>query len=164
VSSPTLRKLCLPCITARNQSRHQTNKNRPSKTNQRRIVTAVVTDERNVPESLQRFEVAPRTHDIISTTPVVHSSDYSRGNDANHSYEQHQHLETLHPNEKIEEKYDEISAVKTETKPTSSELVSSVLLSSLLSTNEITRSNEDDVVGTYKRRKKKKKSMQVQLI
>ncbi len=155
MSSPTLRKLCLPCITARNHHPHQhnthqkSNKNKTSKNNQRQIVTvptAVNTAENNIVESSHRFEVAPRTYDPISTTPVVHSSEYIQKNDANHSYGQHQHLETLLQNEKIEEKDNEIS-MKAEITPT--EIVSESVLSILSSFgNEITRSNEDDVVGT----------------
>ncbi len=141
LSSPTLRKLCLPCITARNHSRQHSKKTKnPPQTNQRRFVTAV-TNENNRVESSQRSEVAPRPYDIISTTPVVHSSDYSRRNNANHSFEQHQHFETSFQNEKLEEKYDKTSVEKKETRLTSLELVESVLLPS--------RSNEDDVVGTY---------------
>ena len=156
MSSPTLRKLCLPCITARNHHPHQhntyqkSNKNKTSKNNQRQIVivpTTVNTAENNIVESSHRFEVTPRTYDPISTTPVVHSSEYIQKNDANHSYGQHQHFETLLPNERIEEKDDEIS-VKAEITPT--EIVSESVLPSLSSFgNEITRSNEVDVVGTY---------------
>jgi len=148
LSSPTLRKLCLPCITARNHSRHHSNKNKTSKPNQQQIVTAVPTKKNGV-ESSQRFEVAPRTYDTILATPVVHSSDYSRRNNANNIHEQHQHFEISFQNEKKEEKYDETSLEKLEIQPTSSELVESVLLPSSLSPNELTRSNEDDVVCTY---------------
>ncbi len=157
MSSPTLRKLCIPCITARNhhhhhqQTRQQSNKNKTSKNDQRQIVTAptaAITAESNVVESSHRLEVAPRTYDPISTTPVVHSSEYLRENDVNHSYEQqHQHFETLLQTEKIEGKDDEIS-VKAEIIPT--KIVSeSVLPISLSPGNEITRSNEDDAVGTF---------------
>jgi hypothetical protein len=92
--------------------------------------------------------VAPRTYDPISTTPVVHSSDYLRENDANHFHEEeHQHFETSLQNEKIERKDDEIS-VKAEVIPT--KVVSEPVLLTLSSLgNEITRSNEDDVVGTF---------------
>ncbi len=150
LSSPTLRKLCLPCITARNHS----NRHKRTKTNQHRIISS----ENNGVESLQRFEVAPRTYDPTLPTPVVHSSDCSRGNNANHSHEQHQHFETSLQNEKLEEKYEEASLVKTETK-----LVESVLLPSSLSTNELTRSNEDDPVGIYIEEEEEKKAL-VQLI
>ncbi len=154
LSSPTLRKLCLPCITARNHSRHHSNKNKTSKPNQRRIVTDVPTKKNGV-ESLQRFEVAPRTYDTILSTPVVHSSDYSRRNDANNIHEQHQHFEISFQNEKKEEKYDETSLEKLEKiQPTSSELVESVLLPSSLFPNELPRSNEGDAVCTYIKKKK----------
>jgi hypothetical protein len=103
-------------------------------------VTAI-SNENNGVESLRRSEVAPRSYDIISTTPVVHSSDYSRRNNAN----QHQHCETSFQNEKLEEKYDKTSVEKKETQLTSLELGESALLSSSLST----RANEDDVVGVY---------------
>jgi hypothetical protein len=163
VSSPTLRKLCLPCITARNHhhhhhhhqqqqhnsTHHQSNKNKIPKTNRRQTVTAptaVITAESNVVESSHRFEVAPRTHDPISTIPVVHSSEYLQKNDANHPHEQHQHFETSLQNEKLDKTDDEIS-MKAEITPT--KVVSEFILSTLSSTgNEITRSNEDDVVGT----------------
>lgn len=155
LSSPTLRKLCLPCITARNHSRHHSNKTKTSKTNQRRIVTAVPTDKNGV-ESLQRFEVAPRAYDTILTTPVVHSSDYSRGNNANNIHEQHQQFEISFQSEKKEEKYDETLLRKLETQLTSSlEVVEPVLIPSSLSPDELTRSNEDDVVGTNIDRKEK---------
>lgn len=157
VSSPTLRKLCLPCISARNhhphhQNAHQSsNKNKTRKNNQQQIVTAptaVITAESNVVDSSHRFEVAPRTYDPISTTPVVHSSEYLRENDVNHSHEEkHQHSETSFQNEKIERKDDEILA-KAEITPT--EVVSeSVLLTLPSPGNEITGSNEEDVVGIF---------------
>jgi hypothetical protein len=160
LSSPTLRKLCLPCITARNHSRHHSNKNKTSKTNQRQIITAAGPTQKNGVESLQRFEVAPRTYDTILTTPVVHSSDYTRRNNANNIYEQHQHFEISFQNEKKEEKYDETLLEKLETQPTSSEVVESVLLpsSSSLSPNEVTRLNEDDVVSIYREIDKKRPS------
>ncbi len=153
MSSPTLRKLCLPCITARNHRHHhnrqQTNKHKTSKNNQREIVIApnvVPTAESNAAESTHRFEVIPRTYDPISTISVVHSSEYLRENDANQSYEQNQQIENSLQNEKIEEKDDEIS-VEAEIIPT--KVVSESILLTLLSPeNEITRSNEDDVVGT----------------
>jgi hypothetical protein len=149
VSSPTLRKLCLPCITARNHRHHhnrqQTNKHKTSKNNQREIVIAP-TAESNAAESTHRFEVIPRTYDPISTISVVHSSEHLRGNDANQSHEQNKQIETSLQNEKIEEKNDEIS-VEAEIIPT--KVVSESILLTLLSPeNEITRSNEDDVVGT----------------
>jgi hypothetical protein len=76
----------------------------------------------------------------------VHSSEYLRENDANQSYEQNQQIENSLQNEKIEEKDDEIS-VEAEIIPT--KVVSESILLTLLSPeNEITRSNEDDVVGT----------------
>jgi hypothetical protein len=156
VSSPSLRKLCLPCITARNHHHHhqhthqQLNKNKTPKNNQRQIITApnaVITAESNVVESLHRFEVAPRTYDPISTTPVVHSSEYLQENDANHFHEQqHQHFETSLQNEKIERKDDE-TLVEAEIIPT--KVVSEPILLKLSSPgNEVTRSNEEDVVGT----------------
>jgi hypothetical protein len=158
VSSPTLRKLCLPCITARNHhqqqhTRQQSNKKKAPKNNQRQIVTtpiAVITAESKIVESSQRFEVAPRTYDPISTTPVVHSSDYLRENDANHFHEEeeHQHFETSLQNEKIERKDDDEISVKAEVIPT--KVVSEPVLLTLSSLgSEITRSNEDDVVGTF---------------
>ncbi len=158
MSSPTLRKLCLPCISARNHRRHHhhhpltrqpSNKNKTPKNNQRQTIivpTAIVTAESNVAESSHRLEVAPRTYDPISTTPVVHSSEYLRENDANHSHEQlYQHFETSLQNEELERNDDEIS-VKAEI--ISTKVDSETILPTLLSCgNEITRSNEDDVVG-----------------
>jgi hypothetical protein len=156
VSSPTLRKLCLPCITARNHhhpsSRQQSKKNKTHKNNQRQIVTAataVRTSESNVVDTSHRIEVAPRTYDPISTTPVVHSSEYLRENDANHSHEQQhqQHFQTSLQNETVEKKdVDEIS-MTAEILPT--KVVSESVLLTLSSLgNEVTRSNEDDLVGT----------------
>ena len=63
------------------------------------------------------------------------------------SHEQKQHFETSLQNEKIEEKDDEI-LVGAEIIPT--KVVSESILLTLLSPeNEIRRSNEDDVVGTF---------------
>jgi hypothetical protein len=90
--------------------------------------------------------VAPRTHDPIPTRPVVHSSEYLRENDANHSHElERQHFETSLQNEKTERKDDEIS-VKAEVIPLKVDS-ESVLLTLSSSGNKIKRSNEDDVVG-----------------
>ncbi len=140
LSSPTLRKLCLPCITARNHS----NKNKKTpKTNQHRIVPP----EKNGVESLERLELAPRTSDTLLTTPVVHSSHYSRGNNANNFHEerQHPHFEIS----KEEEKYDETSLVKIESQPFESVLLPLSLLT-----------NEDDLVGIDR----KKNHLQVRRI
>jgi hypothetical protein len=150
VSSPTLRKLCLPCITARNHHhpRQQLNKNKTTKNNQPQIVipsTAVIAAENNVVESLHRVDVAPRTHDPISIIPVVHSSDYLRENDTNHSHE-HEHFESSFQKEKIE-KNDDKTSVKAEITPTRRVSESVLLSSSSSAGNEITRSNEDDAVG-----------------
>ncbi len=160
VSSPNLRKLCLPCISARNHRHHhhhyhpptrqQSDKNKTPKNNQRQTITiptAILTAESNAVESSYRLEVAPRTCDPIPTRPVVHSSEYLRENDANHSHEQqYQHFETSLQNEKIERKDDEIS-VKAEITLTKVDS-ESVLLTLSSSGNEIPRPNEDDVVGT----------------
>lgn len=160
VSSPTLRKLCLPCISARNhhrhhpphpQSRQSSNKNKSSKNNQPQTTT-VPTAESNIVDSSQRLEVAPRTHAPISTIPVVHSSEYLQETDTNHSHEQqHQHCQTSLQSETIERKTDddddeishraEIIPIKVD-----SERVSPTLS---LSTNEINRSNEDETVGSF---------------
>jgi hypothetical protein len=129
LSSPTLRKLCLPCITARNYSRHHRHS---KKTIQRRIDTTVPIEKNGV-ESFQRFELAPRTCDT-----AVHSSDYSRGNNANNIHElQSSHFEILK-----EETNDDTSLVKIETQQTSSEIIGEYV-----STNEQLKSNENDVVG-----------------
>jgi len=98
--------------------------------------------------------VAPRTYDTILTTPVVHSSDYSRGNNANYFHEQHQHSEISFQNEEKEEKYDGKSLVKIETQPIVSEVVESVLHPLSLFTNELPRSNEDEMVGNSIEEKK----------
>ncbi len=136
LSSPTLSKLCLPCITARNYSRQH---RRSKKTTQHRIQTIIPV------ESFQRFELAPRTYDT-----VVHSSDYARGNNANNIHEQQSsHFQILK-----EEKDDETLLVKIETQLTSSEIVGESV-----STNELPRSNEDDVVG--KRDEKKKELVEL---
>ncbi|CAF2746442.1 unnamed protein product [Rotaria sp. Silwood2] len=143
LSSPTLRKLCLPCITTRHHIRHHTNKKKPSKFNQHHIVTGVPHDNNGV-ESLQQFEVISRTYDTKSTIPVGHNNDYSYENNTNHSHEPHQHFEISFQNEKTEEKNNEISLVKIENKPISSEIVESELLLSSY-TNELPRLTEDDV-------------------
>ena len=160
MSSPTLRKLCLPCISLRNHRRHhhhhhhplhsrqQSNKNQTAAKNNQRQTITISTAESNVVELSHRLEVAPRTSDPISITPVVHSSEYLGENDVNHSHEQqHQHFETSLQNEQIEKKDNEIS-VKAEIIPTKvdSELILQTLSSS---GNEITRSNEDDLVGIF---------------
>ena len=133
LSSPTLRKLCLPCITARNYSRHHRHS---KKTIQRRIDTTVPIEKNGV-ESFQRFELAPRTHDT-----AAHSSDYSRGNNANNIHEPLQ--SSLHFEILKEEKNDDTSSlVKIETHQTPSEIIGE-----LVSTDEQLRSNENDVVGT----------------
>ncbi|CAF2524270.1 unnamed protein product [Rotaria sp. Silwood2] len=157
VSSPTLRKFCLPCITTRNHhrshhhhshhhNRPQSNRHKTLKNNQQQInitPAAIITTENNIIESSQRFEVAPRTNHRISTTPVVHSSEYLQDNDANHFHEQHQNFETSLQNTKLEKKDDEIS-VEAEITPT--KVVSESILLTLSSPgNEITRSNEDDM-------------------
>ncbi len=88
----------------------------------------------------------------------MHSSDYSRGNNANNFHDQQSsHFEILK-----EEKDDETLLVKIETQLTSSEIVGeSVLRPSSVSANELTRSNEDDVVG---KRRRKKEYFQVEVI
>ncbi len=153
VSSPTLRKLCLPCISVRNHRHHhhhphlrqQSDKNKTPKNNQRQTITTP-TAESNAVESSYRLEVAPRTFDPIPKRPVVHSSEYLRENDANHSHEQQwKHFETSLQNQKIERKDDEIS-IKAEITPLKVDS-ESVLLTLSSSGNEIKRSNEDDVVG-----------------
>jgi uncharacterized protein YwgA len=85
----------------------------------------------------------------------VHSSDYARGNNANNIHEQQSsHFQILK-----EEKDDETLLVKIETQLTSSEIVGESV-----STNELPRSNEDDVVGKKKdemRRKKKEEPVEL---
>ncbi|CAF3343886.1 unnamed protein product [Rotaria socialis] len=159
VSSPTLRKLCLPCITTRNNhhNRQQSNRTKTSISNQQQIINSPTTtaaagtnisSENNIiVSSSHRFEVAPRTHHSISTTPVVHSSEYLQENDTNHFQEQHQDFEISLQNKKIEENNDEIS-VDAEVIPTQIVLDSKLLASSSLLSpvpgNEITRSIEND--------------------
>lgn len=147
LSSPTLRKLCLPCITTRQRySRNHLNKKQTQKSNQRRLITGI-TRENNVSESIQQFEVVPRTYNTISTNPVTFNSNHSKRNNDNHSHEQHQHCEISFQTEKNrEEKHNETSVVKIETKPTSSEVLESELLLSSLTTNELTRLHDDDDV------------------
>ena len=169
VSSPTLRKLCLPCISARNhrhqppppphpQTRQPSNKNKSSKNNQLQTTT-VPTTESNVIESSHRLEVAPRTHDPIPTIPVVHSSEYLQENDANHSHEQqHQYFQTLLQSEKIEritaddddddDDDDDKLSSRAEIIPIKTDSESILPTVSSL-TNEISRSNEDEAVGRF---------------
>ena len=156
VSSPTLRKLCLPCITARNhprqqhQQQHLAGKRQPAKPNQPRLVpTENIIDE----SALPRFEVPPRTYDPLASVSVVHSTVDSKGNDANHFHEQQQqqkHFVTSLQEESNEEKNNEISLAKAETKSTSTDRLASSLFFPLSSSppNEVTRSNEEDAVGT----------------
>ena len=143
VSSPTLRRLCLPCITARNHPRPLSAK-RPlaaaaGKTHQRRSVTTV--------------DVAA---DIRSTTPLVHSSAYSQGNDANHSHESahQQQPEISHSKEQSEEKDNEISLVKTETKSASSDDLGGDCVPLPSSSSSLTAAaahDDDDAVGAAPR-------------
>ncbi len=78
----------------------------------------------------------------------MHSSDYSRGNNANHFHEQeHQHLQISFQNEKKEEIDDEGILRQIETQLTSTDVIESVFLPLSLSPNELTRSNEEDGVG-----------------
>ncbi|CAF1251073.1 unnamed protein product, partial [Adineta ricciae] len=104
--------------------------------------------ENNDLESLHRPEVAPRTSDQILSTPVVvHSSNSpSQGNNANHSFEQRDHLQDSLQNEKpIENEKDKATPeIQTETKTASSEIGELIIPLSSFSPNEVTRSNEDD--------------------
>ncbi|CAF2053462.1 unnamed protein product [Rotaria magnacalcarata] len=166
VSSPTLRKLCLPCITTRNNhhNRQQSNRTKTSISNQQQIinsptttvaaasVTNISSENNIIVSSSHRFEVAPRTYHSISTTPVVHSSEYLQENDSNHFQEQQQDFEASIQNRKIEEKNNEIS-VEAEVTPTKVVLDSKLLTSSPSPSssslspvpgNEITRSIEND--------------------
>ncbi|CAF3993723.1 unnamed protein product, partial [Rotaria magnacalcarata] len=145
LSSPTLRKLCLPCITTRHRLRHHhSNKKETRKPNQHRF-TAGVTRENSRVESLQQFEVGPRTCYPKTTIPIAHNSDYTKESNANRSHEQGQHFEISFQNEKIEEENNnETSPVKIESKLTSSDVVESGLLLSSLSANELTRLKDDD--------------------
>jgi len=130
VSSPTLRKLCLPCITARNH--HSITKKPPKKINQ------------------QQAELAPRTYDLSTTVPAVHSSEYLLENDANHTPKQqrHEHCEiSSHHDETVERNSNEIS-LTTANLPTKVDS-ETLLLKLSPSGNEITRSNDDYVVGTF---------------
>lgn len=176
MSSPTLRKLCLPCITLRNHqhhsNRHPSNKIKTPKNNQQQLITSpavattgagaatttsvatgtsvsAIKSQSNIVESSERFEVAPRTQHSISTTPVVHSSENIQDSDVNNHREQYQDFQKSISNEKIEEKNDEI-VEETEITPTNVVSESVIFASSLppsLFGNEITRSNEDDMVG-----------------
>ncbi|CAF4761946.1 unnamed protein product [Rotaria sp. Silwood1] len=129
LSSPTLRKLCLPCITTRQHIRHHTNKKKSSKFNQHHRIITNVKHENNDIESLQQYQVITK-----STIPIIYNN-----NNNNHSHEQHQDFEISFPNENIEEKTnDKISFIKIEDVEKSDLLIS-------LSTNELIRLNEDDV-------------------
>lgn len=140
VSSPTLRKLCLPCISARNHPRQQlASKRQSAKPNQRRPApTENIIDE----SSLPRFEVPPRTQDPVASISVVHSNDDSKGNDANHFHDRHQHFVTSLQEERHEERSTEISVAKAETNRRESS-----------PSHEITRSNDEDAVGLSQDRK-----------
>jgi hypothetical protein len=156
VSSPTLRKICLPCITARHpphphhhhhrhrhhHSRHQLSSSRKtSKTNLHHRL-APNEDIINDDSSLERFAISPKTYDPSAILPVVHSNDECKGNDANHLLEQHQHSQTLVHKESNEELHNEILPTKAELKSISSESIMSV------SVREKTEFNDNDAVGS----------------
>jgi hypothetical protein len=151
VSSPTLRKLCLPCITARhhrqqyNRSR-QAAKSKTFKNNPQHIIAPSTSGNIGPSEPAHRLEANPETHDSVSTTPVVHSRECLRANDVNQSAEQYQHFaKTSFPSEGRDEKNDEISV---QAELIATEVVAeSVLPTSPSPKNELTRSNEEDVVG-----------------
>ena len=157
VSSPSLRKLCLSCITTRNHYHHhhkrqQSNTRKISKTNQRQSFTATtaaaaISSECHIIDSSYRFGVVPRTHQSIPTTLALYSSEYVQENDANYVRDQHPNFETSFLNKKTEKKDDEISP---EARTTLAEGVvpETTLLKLASPANEITRSNEDNVVGT----------------
>ena len=123
LSSPTLRKLCLPCITARHHSRPKSS----SKVNTRPHEPIVSpTRTKNVVESFERFEVSPRPNDTTAVT-AVHSGDYSRENNANNCPESQQ--PSSHSDFAKEKESDGNSLGIIETQPTSSfELVGESLL------------------------------------
>lgn len=88
VSSPTLRKLCLPCITTRHRHEQEnlSTKRPTSKPNQHRLnPSETIVDQ----SSLVRSDVVSRTFDPISTVNVLNSSESTKKNDANHSDERH---------------------------------------------------------------------------
>ncbi|CAF4868607.1 unnamed protein product [Rotaria socialis] len=145
LSSPTLRKLCLPCITTRHRLRHHhSNKKKTRKPNQHRFAAGVTREDSRV-ESLQQFEVFPRTCCPKTTIPIVHNSDYATENNANHFHEQRKHFEISLQNEKLEEENNnETSPVKIESKLTSSDVVESDLLLSSISATELTRLKDND--------------------
>ena len=134
LSSPTLRKLCLPCIT----TRHHSNKIRRAKINQHHIAT----HENNDAEFSQQIELGSKIHDPILTTPILNDNDESKENNFNHFHEQGQKFEISFQNNETEEN----SMIKIEPQLTSSELPESDLLLSSLSTYERIRFHEDELV------------------
>ena len=99
--------------------------------------------------------MAPRIPDPILSTPVIHgsiSSSDDRHLGANiagtYSPEQQQHVASSFPNEQSE-KGETAAAEETEVTPTKG-VAESVLLPLFTSGNDVTRSNEDDAVGTYR--------------
>lgn len=127
LSSPTLRKLCLPCITARHHSRSKSSKvnARP-----RDSFGSPTRTKKSVVESFERFEPTSRSHETVVdiTTTAVHSSDYSRGNNANNFFHEPQQSSS-HSDLAKEKKSNENSLEIIETQPTSSfELVGESLL------------------------------------
>ena len=150
VSSPTLRKLCIPCITARHHRQQhnrsqQAAKSKTFKSNPQRIIAPSITGN-NTSEPAYRLEATPKTHERESTATVVHSRECLRDNDANQPDEQHQHFaKTSFPSEQREEKTDEISV---EAELIATKAVAESVLPTLSSPkNELSRSKEEDVVG-----------------
>ena len=141
LSSPTLRKLCLPCITARHHSRPKSS----SKVNARphEPVRSPTRNKKTVVESFERFELSPRPNETATT--AVHSGDYSRENNANNFHQSQQ--PSSHSDFAKEKKSEENSLGIIETQPTSSpELVGGESL--LQSAAAAAVSNDDvDVVG-----------------
>ena len=140
VSSPTLRKLCLPCISARNRRHHhhqqRSTRSKPLVNNQHEIVsTSAVQDN-----------IADRRRDVSSKRPaLVQVNEKRRESEAAQSSAQH--LDSSFPTPLREKKDDQVS-LKTEATPTK-KVLESVLLSLLSSANERTRSNAEELVGTY---------------
>ena len=153
VSSPTLRKLCLPCISARHRQEQPalSIKRQPSKTNQHRLNPIEnIIDE----SSLVRSDGVSRTLDPISSENVLRTSEKTNRNDANHGIEQRQTtcIPIVIDSEADHERFE----VKTAHKSNSSERLEfeDSHESSPLLNEEPRRSNEDDEAVGFNQKKK----------
>lgn len=155
LSSPTLSKLCLPCISTRRHINHSSKRKTP-KRNHYRIV-ANVNHENNTVESLQQCDFVSRSFDAKATTALslIPKCDLPKETNNNNIHQQGQSITEIsnQNNKKTEENHNETSLSNVESKLTSSKLVEKDLLIASLSTNELTRLHDDNddlvCIGIY---------------